>query len=362
MTLHAIASSGTHLASEFNQSSGRKRLRCLALVCFFAAAMASCAVAQTQGPKCSFSVTNISFGTVDLQKGNPYDAAGTFTYACTGDSREIIRICPSWGLGENDTRWMTDAGGNKLFYNLYTDPDRTTVWGTWYSKNVKGASIDVPLGRSERTTGSVPVYGRITANQQSVPPGTYKAAINRGNAAIAYAYSSQGSCDSIKHGDRVSVGPSIMAVVPGAGSTGPGAITAPDATHANPNATPQATGAAPDQPQQRRSTFQKLMDNAKYQQEQQNKAASASAGSSSSDSSQNKAEDRAKYLETHSCMTTMGADKANELADDCVKVTSAPHSSCSIQENTCEEIQKATQKGCWGLAASAPDFCLTKYR
>ena len=35
---------------------------------------------------------------VDLQKGNPYDAAGTFTYACTGNSREILRICPSWEL------------------------------------------------------------------------------------------------------------------------------------------------------------------------------------------------------------------------------------------------------------------------
>jgi len=33
-------------------------------------------------------------------------------------------------------------------------------------------------------------------------------------------------------------------------------------------------------------------------------------------------------------MTTDGADKANELADDCNKVTSAPHSGCNIQENT----------------------------
>jgi spore coat protein U-like protein len=360
MRSHSIAWVRTRFVTMTHQPSSRRRLRCFALTCFLIATMVSCAAAQTEGPKCSFNVTNISFGTVDLQKGNAYDAAGTFTYACTGDSREIIRICPSWGVGDGGTRWMTDAGGNKLLYNLYTDPDRTTVWGTWYSKDVKGASIDVPLGRSQRTTGSVPVYGRITANQQNVPPGAYKAAINKGNAAIAYAYSSQGSCDSIKHGDRVSVGPSVVAVVSGGGSTGPGAITAPDASHANPNATPQATSAPPDQPQ-KRSTFQKLMDNAKYQQEQQNRA--AGTGNQSSDSSQqSKAEDRAKYLESHSCMTTMGADKANGLADDCNKVTSAPHSACNVQENTCEEIQKATQKGCWGMAASAPDFCFTKYR
>jgi len=353
MTSHPVGKAVTQIAGTF--------MRRAAFAGLFAAS-AACAMAQSPAPKCSFNVSDISFGTVDLQKGNAYDAAGTFTYACTGDSREIIRICPSWGLADDGTRWITDAEGSKLFYNLYTDPERVTVWGTWYSKSAKGPSIDVPLGRSERATGSVPVYARITASQQAVPPGTYKGAINKGNAAIAYGYTSQGSCDSIKHGARVSVGPSVIAVVQGGGSTGPGAITAPDATQANPNATPQAANASPDPPK-KKSTFQKLMDNAKYQQEKQQNAANGSSGSQSSDSSQqNKTEDRAKYLETHSCMTTMGADKANELADDCNKVTSGSHSACNIQENTCEEIQKATQKGCWGLAASAPDFCLTKYR
>ena len=46
-------------------------------------------------------------------------------------------------------------------------------------------------------------------------------------------------------------------------------------------------------------------------------------------------------------MTTDGADKANEFADDCNKVTSAPHAACNIQQNTCDEIRNATQKGCW---------------
>ena len=113
------------------------------------------------------------------------------------------------------------------------------------------------------------------------------------------------------------------------------------------------------QPDQQKSLMQKLKENAEYQQQQQNRAASAS--SSGSDSSQSKQEERAKYIETHSCMTTDGADKANALADDCNKVTSGSHSGCNIQENTCDEIRKTTQKGCWGLAASAPDFCLTKY-
>ena len=254
---------------------------------------------------------------------------------------------------------MTDAAGNKLFYNLYTDPDRTTVWGTWYNKTVKGASIDVPLGRSERVTASVNVYGRIAANQQNVPPGTYKGIINGGNAAVSYGYASQGSCDSLKHGDRVrGIGPTIVATVVRGGDSGPGAITAPDAT--KPNASAAAATTA-DAPQEKKTVFQKLIDNAKYQRDQQNRNAGANQDKQDANSSQ-APEERAKYIETHSCMTTQGADKANEIADECNKVTAAPHSACNIQQNTCDEIRKATQKGCWGMGASAPDFCFAKYR
>jgi len=119
------------------------------------------------------------------------------------------------------------------------------------------------------------------------------------------------------------------------------------------------------QPEQKKGLFQKLKDNAEYQQQQQQNqaaASSATAAGKPDNSDQSKQAERAKYLETHACLTTDGPDKANELAADCNKVTDAPHKGCNIQENTCDEIRKATQKGCWGLGASAPDFCLTKYR
>jgi hypothetical protein len=72
-------------------------------------------------------------------------------------------------------------------------------------------------------------------------------------------------------------------------------------------------------------------------------------------------ERHASYVESHSCMTTDGADKANELTADCEKVTSGSHKDCNIQENTCDEIRNATPKGCNDLAAEGPDWCLTKY-
>jgi spore coat protein U-like protein len=319
------------------------------------------ALAQAPGPQCSFTASNISFGTVDLKKGNPYDAAGTLAYACTGDAKEILRICASWGLANDGTRWMTGPGGAKLIYNLYTDEARHTVWGTWYSKNLKGALLEVPLGRSEKITGSIPIYGRIAANQQNVPPGAYQAKIEKGDAAISYGYASKGSCELLKSGDRLHVGVRIAANVGGEG--GPAPITAPDATK------PQAAAAAPvttGQPEGKKSIWEKLAENAQYQQQKQkDEAAQRQPRDADNDSASQDAAgkgDRAKYIETHSCMTTGGADKANALAEDCNKVTSAPHDGCNIQENTCDEIRKTTQKGCWRMAASAPDFCLTRYR
>lgn len=314
--------------------------------------------AHAQGPQCTFSVTNISFGTIDPASGNAYDAAGTLTYACTGDSREIVRICPSWGLANDGTRWLTDASGDKLFYNLYTDPDRHTVWGSWYSKAAKGPSIDVPLGRPERAGGSVTIYARTNAHQESVATGSYTGVMDRGNAAITYGYASKGSCESMRGGPKTSVGLTVSATV--GGKAAPGAITAPDATKPNPGAAGGSTQTMPAQPAQKKSLMDKLKENAEYQENQRKNQAESGGAPANSDASS--AENRAKYLETHACLTTDGADKANALADECKKVTSDSNKGCNVQENSCEEIRKTTQKGCWGLGASAPDFCFTKYR
>ncbi len=86
-----------------------RSLATLFALCLSLALAAPAAHAQESGPKCTFSISSISFGTVDVKNGRPYDATGTLTYACTGDSREIVRICPSLGLAADGSRFMTDA-------------------------------------------------------------------------------------------------------------------------------------------------------------------------------------------------------------------------------------------------------------
>jgi spore coat protein U-like protein len=350
--------------------------------------------AQPSAPKCTFSISNISFGTIDVKNGRPYDATGTLTYACTGDSREIVRVCPSLGVSSDGTRFMTDASGNKLVFNLYSDTSRITVWGTWYGK-VKAPSIDVPIGRSQTGGGTATIYARVDPSQQSVAPGVYNSDIKGNNSAFAYDYASKGNCDSpIKGaGARVSVPLSITARV---GDGGPSSqpIVAPDATHTTDPGTANINNAPPPE---KKSAWQKLADNAKYQQQKNQGNAPAQSGPkplckmSDSDvhlvdgnwagpncitvnadgkpihpeevqqetDSQEKAT-RAEYIESHSCLTTMGGDKANELAAQCAKATTGSHTGCNAQQNTCDEIRDATKHGCDRLGASAPDFCFIK--
>jgi spore coat protein U-like protein len=351
--------------------------------------------AQQQPPKCTFSITNISFGTVDVKNGRPYDATGTFTYACTGDSREIVRICPSLGLPADGNRFMTDSAGDKLIFNLYSDTSRITVWGTWYGK-IKAPSIDVPIGRSQTGGGTATIYARLAPGQQSAAPGVYNSAISGNNSAFAYDYSSKGNCDSpIKGaGIRASVPVSISARV---GEGGPAAqpIVAPDATHTPDPGTAPVNNAPPPE---KKTVWQKLADNAQYQQQkQQGNAPSASSGPKPlckmSDSDvhlvdgnwagpnciavdangkpvhpeevqqqavSEQTQRSAEYIESHSCMTTLGADKANQLAEQCAKATTGSHPGCNAQENTCDEIRDATKHGCDRLGSSAPDFCFMK--
>jgi spore coat protein U-like protein len=157
--------------------------------------------AKAQEINCTFTMSNISFGSIDVSTGKPYEATGSFTYACTGDSREMIRICPSWDIG--DVGKLDDGAGHKLLFNLYSDEGHATVWSSWFGK-MKAPTIDVPIGRSERATGGATVYAQVPGGQQSVPAGTYKATIGGGHVSIDYDSASRGSCDAIKHSQKIS--------------------------------------------------------------------------------------------------------------------------------------------------------------
>ncbi len=147
---------------------------------------------------CTFSMTNVEFGTIDITATTPYNTTGSFTYSCTGDPGQIVRICPSFGLN-GTPRTMTDPAGEKLAYDLYSDPDHRVVWGTWFGNNPRSPIIDVPLNGSGTGVGSRIVYAQI-APGQTATPATYQQGFGSDQTSIGYAYANGGgSCSSIAH-------------------------------------------------------------------------------------------------------------------------------------------------------------------
>lgn len=187
------------------QQLSSRKVATVCVVCVGALAVLSSApAAHAQSdanarPKCTFSMSNIAFGTIDIATGRQMDTTGTFTYACTGDDHEVVRICPSFGTEPDGGRVMKDASGHTLAFNLYQDADRHNVWGTWFGKASQGPTIDVPLRRSGSGNGSATVYARIIDGQTSIAPGNYSATQSGNTTSIGYDYASKGSCSSIKH-------------------------------------------------------------------------------------------------------------------------------------------------------------------
>jgi spore coat protein U-like protein len=159
----------------------------LALLLWLAAA-ASPAAAQT----CSFSITALNFGAVDILSGAADDVTATLSGSCGGGpSNGNIRVCPNIGSGAGGTdgagvRQML-SGGNILKFQIYSNSGRTTVWGSYlWAFATRPPTLNVTLNSSgSGTLAATTLYGRVLANQTTAPPGSYSSSF-AGHVAIRY--------------------------------------------------------------------------------------------------------------------------------------------------------------------------------
>ena len=110
---------------------------------------------------CSVSVLNVAFGGYDVFQQQDTETTGSVNVTC--DSSTSYAISLSAGLGTFAARTMTN-GSQQLDYNLFTDPQRLTIWGD-------GTSGTVTVSATA-TSGSYTVYGMIPA-RQNVRAGSY---------------------------------------------------------------------------------------------------------------------------------------------------------------------------------------------
>lgn len=137
----------------------------------------STALAQS----CSFSMSDMNFGFVNLASGNAVDSNATLNVTCSNPLSLAlsVRICPNINAGSGGqsggVRRMLQ-GANTLNYQLYQNSTRTTVWGSVGPPAVGSPPpIDLLLPVLAPLFGStsVTVYGRIFASQASAARGIY---------------------------------------------------------------------------------------------------------------------------------------------------------------------------------------------
>jgi spore coat protein U-like protein len=125
----------------------------------------SCAV-HAGAATCSVGIVGVVFGTYNTLSGQSLDGAGSVSVTC--DVTDSFVIALSSGHGSFAARQLQD-GAISMVYNLYTDAQRSIIWGdgTSGTTTVSGGA----------TSATFTVYGRIPGGQ-NLGAGTYSDTIN----------------------------------------------------------------------------------------------------------------------------------------------------------------------------------------
>ncbi|HKJ04612.1 MAG TPA: spore coat U domain-containing protein [Geopsychrobacteraceae bacterium] len=123
--------------------------------------------------KCNITVTGVAFGSYNALAPATTSTTGDIGVTCNIKAKNKaapLSVSVSISAGQSGSfsqRFMTDASGSMLNYNLYMDAGGGTIWGdgTGGSSNrIENVTQESPLNAK--------VYGRIPAGQNA-PVGSY---------------------------------------------------------------------------------------------------------------------------------------------------------------------------------------------
>jgi spore coat protein U-like protein len=127
---------------------------------------------------CSFSMTNVAFGNVDVLPGAAFATSAPLTIACSGLSilPTTVFVCVAFPA----TPTMLGPSSSTLRYNLLGPPPAMTPWSNT-------TAIAVPVSGSIlgfTANATVTVAASLLANQQSAAPGLYQQTVS---ATVTYS-------------------------------------------------------------------------------------------------------------------------------------------------------------------------------
>jgi spore coat protein U-like protein len=162
------------------------------------------APAPASAQSCSFTISNLVFGTVNLTANTSFTSTAAYMASCTGTPNTTVRTCPnidvgSGGSNSGSPRFLAN-GGTQLNFNLYQDGSYASVWGSnlWgFAGSYPSPTIDVIINSGGSGNASQTIYGQVWAGQQTLPAGLYASSFSGTQASVAYAYSTAGTCATI---------------------------------------------------------------------------------------------------------------------------------------------------------------------
>lgn len=133
-------------------------------------------------PSCSStSMTDAAFGSPSLLAGSSVDTTATLSFSCSGMPSGTFTYCLSLDAGSagrsGSSRLVTTSGGATITYNFYQDAARTIPWGSRNDASLGGIA-GLTMNSNSAPSGTITVYARVTAGQNTVPPGSYSSAFS----------------------------------------------------------------------------------------------------------------------------------------------------------------------------------------
>ncbi len=196
--------------------------RMLAAACLWLGLLAMApGAANAQALSCSFSVSDMAFGTVDLTSGQAADSTATLSVSCSGAASRVARVCPNLGSGGggdtgNGSPRKLLNGANALLFTFYTDASRTIVWGSFvwpWTAQFPAPTLDMALGSTGRAAQTYTIFGRVLPSQSTAPSGAYTSSFAGGHTLFSYGYSTVGNCPAISATGGVQQGFTVSANV-----------------------------------------------------------------------------------------------------------------------------------------------------
>lgn len=156
---------------------------------------------------CSATMSDVSFGSVDLVSGGTYSSTATLNYTCSNSDNgtRYVRLCfnigDGSGAGSTHTDWkpraMLDTSTNKLTYQIYQGASPTTIWGSANNANVPSPySVFITIAARINSstprvfTGSTTMRGDLSTGQAGVLPGDYTSSFAAGHTRFDYDWDS----------------------------------------------------------------------------------------------------------------------------------------------------------------------------